>query len=397
MTNLVQSLKVGGTSYTIKDSNTIPSLTAGQKSVLLASGTYLDKAVVNGKVFETDEGKFERFNKTVTGVALGSTWTSYDMGVTYTSHFQHFAYGAGVFVTINKDGNGYYSNDGITWKLSQIPAQKEYAAMAFTGELFIACSYDGKTTIASDDGVNWTESTIDLTFSSKKSITFANGYYYICTPTTVRKSVDGVNWESAPSLPFSASYIIKSTYGNGVLVVLSRTSTSGGYMGAYMKDGESSWTNFVHSIDMVQDLVYGDGKFVAINRSSNAYHSEDGINWTRASLPASQSWESAAYGEGIFVAFRDTDGTPQAYSVDGGASWQSVTLPSGAWEHGAYGDGKFVAIQLNAAQVAINNLDITYSYSTTPLSYTADEVDALVSQATITEDKVDVSTGTLVL
>lgn len=397
MVNLVQSLKVGGTSYTIKDGNTIPGLTAGQKSVLLASGTYLDKAVVDGKVFETDAGKFERFNKTVTGVALGSTWTKHDMGVTYESTFNGIAYGAGVFVAYDQVGNVYYSTDGITWKPSQIPVQKEYTVIAFTGGRFVACSYDGQTSITSTDGINWTAGSAGSRSGSSKSITFANGYYYIFTPTTVRKSADGVNWVSGPSLSFNNSYGVKSAYGNGVLVVLSATSTSGGYQGAYMKDGESSWTTFVHQAGKLCGLAYGDGKFVAMNIRSYAYHSTDGFTWTSASLPAYEYWNDVVYGEGIFLALRTHSGTPQAYSVDGGVSWQTVTLPSGPWFWGAYGDGKFVAIAVNAAKVAINNLDITYSYSTTPLSYTADEVDALVSQATITEDKVDVSTGTLVL
>ena len=398
MVNLVQSLKVGDTSYTIKDSNTIPGLTAGQKSVLLASGTYLDKAVVDGKVFETDAGKFERFNKTVTGATLGSTWTAHDMGVTYVGTQSSFlAYGAGVFVTIDTEGYGFYSTDGINWKPMQIPVHKYYSAIAFTGGRFIACSNDGQTSITSLDGINWTAGSAGSRSGSNKSITFANGYYYIIAPSTVRKSLDGVNWESGPSLPFSGSKKLHAEYGNGVLTVLSQISTTGGYQGAYMKDGESSWTSFVHPVRAVEGLVYGDGNFVATSSYSSAYHSTDGFTWTGASLPAYEYWGGVVYGEGIFVALRHHGGTPQAYSVDGGVTWQPTTLPGGSWYWGAYGDGKFVAMQLEATKVAINNLDITYSYSTTPLSYTAAEVDAMVAQATITEDKVDVSTGTLVL
>lgn len=400
MVNLVQSLKVGDVSYTIKDSNTIPGLTAGQKSVLLASGTYLDKAVVDGKVFETNEGKFERFNKTVTGATLDSTWSVHSMlGVTLTGNQTSFiAYGAGVFVAFDTEGYGFYSTDGINWKPSQVPVQVYYNSITFAGGRFVACSQDGLTSLASYDGINWIAGSAG-SISGNKAIVFANNYYYILTKSTVRKSLDGVNWESAPSMPFSGGRDIVAAYGNGILTVLTNTSTTGGYEGAYMKDGESSWTLFAHPVHTPEGLAYGDGKFVATpgNTTSTIYHSADGINWYSASLPASGYWGDVVYGEGIFVALRTSWQSPQAYSVDGGVTWQSTTLPGGAWYWGAYGDGKFVALHIQAAQVAINNLDITYQYSTTPLSYTAAEVDAMVAQATITEDKVDVSTGTLVL
>ena len=49
------------------------------------------------------------------------------------------------------------------------------------------------------------------------------------------------------------------------------------------------------------DVVYGDGKFVAAERSATIAVSPDGMEWTLADLPEGTSLESIAYGDGIFV------------------------------------------------------------------------------------------------
>jgi hypothetical protein len=75
-------------------------------------------------------------------------------------------------------------------------------------------------------------------------------------------------------------------------------------------------------------VVYGGGKFLAINRQ-NAACSTDGISWTGISLPSSEDWSSVAYGDGRFVVV--SGGRDKfTYSIDGGVTWKSESLPRGA-------------------------------------------------------------------
>ena len=94
-------------------------------------------------------------------------------------------------------------------------------------------------------------------------------------------------------------------------------------------------------------VCYGDGKFVAVAKSSNiAVYSTDGINWIQATLPARKDWFSVCYGDGKFVTV--ASGTDiAAYSTDG-ITWTQTTLPDSVyWMSVCYGNGKFVAVAYN--------------------------------------------------
>ncbi|MFQ9975730.1 MAG: hypothetical protein ACLRVN_05355 [Butyricicoccus sp.] len=93
-------------------------------------------------------------------------------------------------------------------------------------------------------------------------------------------------------------------------------------------------------------VCYGDGKFVAVAKSSNiAAYSTDGINWIQATLPARKDWFSVCYGDGKFVTV--ASGTDiAAYSTDG-ITWTQTTLPDSAkWMSVCYGNGKLCSCRL---------------------------------------------------
>ena len=90
--------------------------------------------------------------------------------------------------------------------------------------------------------------------------------------------------------------------------------------------------------------AYGNGKFVAVAYGSDtAAYSEDGITWKSTTLPASANWRRVTYGNGKFVAVAG-NGNEAAYSEDG-ITWRAATLPSSAyWYDVVWGDGKFVTV-----------------------------------------------------
>lgn len=135
--------------------------------------------------------------------------------------------------------------------------------------------------------------------------------------------------------------------------------------GLYSTDGVN-WTEFnMPSEQIWEDVMYGNGRFVAITAMTSEgvasrvlAYSDDGINWTQASsgLPASNYWIGGTYGKGYFVIFSNYFEGGGGYSnriaySTTGTSFTSKTIPvpqSADSSHNivdiAYGDGAFVAI-----------------------------------------------------
>lgn len=120
-------------------------------------------------------------------------------------------------------------------------------------------------------------------------------------------------------------------------------------------DDSSSWTET--NVSFVGDfvkLLAGRNRFLAIARGTANYSfSYDGVNWTTRTLPASEEWTDAAYGQlpsgdHRFVAIAENSNAA-AYSSDG-LNWTATTLPTGddssgdQWLKVAYGQQRFIAI-----------------------------------------------------
>jgi len=106
-----------------------------------------------------------------------------------------------------------------------------------------------------------------------------------------------------------------------------------------------------------QSIAYGNGIFIAVgdnlaNGTNIIFISSDGINWTQQAMPVSSRWMAVAYGNGTFVAI--AEGTGIAAASSDGITWNQSTLPNNSqWFSITYGRGMFVA-----ASWTINNSDI---------------------------------------
>jgi hypothetical protein len=88
-----------------------------------------------------------------------------------------------------------------------------------------------------------------------------------------------------------------------------------------------------------------------------AFSIDGGMTWTQRTMPSSQSWVAAAYGNGMYVAVA-YGGTVAAYSTDG-VNWTASTLPdSSNWNDVVYGPSpgggspKFLAVSDTGNNIA---------------------------------------------
>ncbi len=102
-----------------------------------------------------------------------------------------------------------------------------------------------------------------------------------------------------------------------------------------------------HSPDLLRDVSWGNGYFVAVGGDANAMvmRSTDGVTWEEDLHPSGDGqWKGGvAFGGGRWVAVGGVGTT--IVSEDDGASWRAgaMRLPS-AGRNIAYGDGRFVAV-----------------------------------------------------
>lgn len=356
----VENLKIGNTSYGITDANTLPALNATTRAQLLLDGTYLGSAVENGKVFESDTGKFEQFSKTPGSPTF--TWS--DGTLPSAQYWKSTAYGNGTYVVISgsSSNSAAYSTDGATWTAATMPALRNWSSVTYGSDKFVAVANGSDKAAYSTNGITWTEMSMPRS-ASWSSVAYGNGTF-VAMPGNNGKaaySTNGTTWTEM-SMPASVTWYAV-TYGNGKFVAVSNNAR----FAAYSSDGVtwSSTTLPVSSYWM--SVVFGKDKFVAVSRSNGyAAYSTDGATWTSVSLGSTAAFYSIAYGEDLFVVVADSNNTFW-YSPDG-LTWSSSTLTrSSDWANVVYYNAKFMAVTYGT-KIAVGSVQTPYTYALTELN-----------------------------
>lgn len=375
MTDLVKSLKIGNNSYAIQDGNTLPALTAAQRTTLLSNGTYLGNSVENGVKFETDSGKFEQFSKVTTGITFTASAKRNDN--TSMSYCNLLTYGNGKFFGVSP--------------------------------------YDNTTqaVVSTDNGETWHSFTLPMG-GSWANCFFVNGKFYLNarSHSVMYCSADLETWDQI-NKPSSDSYVTNT---GSYLVFVKKSATTNGCAVSY--DYGSTWTmgNLPNSITSDLNVTSdGNGNALAIT-PSYLFYSSDGLNWTRVSNPLGK-FPRASYANGRYL-ITWSNSTTGYTSTDHGATWTAVTVPfvsgngdisyacnnlffatnnttlyystdgetwsiaiqnsNSDFEYSASyspDTGTYVFCRYNA-YFDVATAATSYTYSLTPLSYTKSEVDA---------------------
>jgi hypothetical protein len=230
------------------------------------------------------------------------------------------------------------------------------ASPTFTGTVTIPNS-----SIVNADTLNATS----IKYSLPSWFAVANG-----PSVAAAASTDGITW-SKRTLPVSKVW--SGIASNDKVIVTVATDNAGIIYYSY---DSVNWNQVTLTTSFpMQDVVYGNGKFVAGGNSQQVVTSTDGINWTYVQLPAYASSRKINYLNGKFVLISST--TSIISSTDA-ITWTLGTLPKSAqWYDSTYGAGKYVVISNSSSETqSTYSTDlITWTLTAMPMAENWQNVD----------------------
>ena len=199
-----------------------------------------------------------------------------------------------------------------------------------------------------------------LTWAEEISINEWNpDYYDTMQQVTIKFVIRGVAHYQIVKMYYSK----KILWGTGRIVAVARNSNKVAY-----SDNGINWTEAtLSSIAEWHSVIWGNGRFVAMAQNTNKVaYSDNGINWTQVTLPSVEIWNGVTWGNGRFVTVA-ANTNKVAYS-DNGINWTEATLPSVAnWHSVTWGNGRFVTLTLsNSNKVAYSDNGINWTEATLP-------------------------------
>jgi hypothetical protein len=216
------------------------------------------------------------------------------------------------------------------------------------------------TTIGGASG--WVASTAS-TFISPGTFRYLNNKYIGIGGTYIYYSDDMLNWSSVmvPNLDPARS-IANITYGEGKYVFVQYYTANAGY-----STNLTNWTNVAITYQTWNDVIYGNGRFVATVGGDLAAYSLDGTSWTSVTDSIALGYNtSLKFLNGYFYV---TNSNGISRSIDG-ITWQACNTP--AVPNGlAYGNGLYVGGVYNSGTIVYSYDGLNFSsYSGTSYVHT---------------------------
>jgi len=251
----------------------------------------------------------------------------------------------------------------MTWTVVTNTTFGDYAIydIAYGNGTFVVGGYDGKMAYSTDDGKTWIAVDVSGIFGSNsiEAIAFGGGTFVAGDRRgKMAYSTNGVAWTAVANSTFdSNNNIVGIAFGDNTFVAVSQLGEM-----AYSKNNGETWTavtdsgiwDYFDSYDnstrkvSINDIAYGNGKFVAGGGDRKMAYSSDGVTWTKIEItPQSEKFNSIgtiAFGNGRFVASDSYSYTIMGYSTDG-ITWTTVkNADDNTTMAIAYGENKFVAV-----------------------------------------------------
>ena len=283
---------------------------------------------------------------TIAGTAVGGASPANDITVTLTTidatdgsiiDFDINGIGSkGYFVVLGSSGSTYnISADGETWTTDTLAASfasrdvasglLDDGSSTYKPSAMVIVGNNTTTAQYTADGLNWATSTIGANFGTNENgIAFGENAFVVVNPNTtdVAYSLNGgTSWTVATGVLPGTGYQ-KVAYGMGLFVAVDPGTTNI----AWSADKGLTW-NLASDVTGLTaknwiDIVWGNGRFVAVADDGSTAISLNGDLWIDAAASPTPGVASGiAYGQGVFVmAFTGT-----AYMSEDGMSWTQVT------------------------------------------------------------------------
>ena len=124
-------------------------------------------------------------------------------------------------------------------------------------------------------------------------------------------------------------------------------TTLAGWAPAQAAPGDTWTARMAAEQNTWNSVAYGNGLFVAVanDGANRVMTSPDGVTWTARTAANANDWKAVTYGDGLFVALSES-GNDQVMTTPDGITWTSRATPGNAllWESVSYGNGTFVAV-----------------------------------------------------
>lgn len=271
------------------------------------------------------------------------------------------AYGGGQFVFYGDQGRIITSTNGISWVAENSGTMSNLVGIAYGNGRFVALSWDGKI-YTSPDAIQWAQkwaaNGTDLarvlraiTYGYDRFVAVGDGGMILSSP-------DGVTWTQRAGLPDSehrglwgfeqGSNLEDVVYGNGIFVAV------GDYGAICTSNDGDYWAELFPPIpgpSVVQDVAYGEGIFIAvkgegISETGAILSSDDGLNWFPLIEGAEMGGISVAFGNRRFTVAgyrRNWRGSFEGYGVSWDQGWIVGTSAI------IFANGQFMAANLSTS------------------------------------------------
>ena len=272
----------------------------------------------------------------------GVTWTPVSV---IGNQWRSVTYGNGQFVAVAASGGVRImtSADGTNWTTHIAPAAAEWDAVEYGLGRFVAVDRSGVgQMMTSTNGISWTLQTTEA--SNWESVAFGNGRFVAVasggTSRMGRASCECMNpINRAGTLIFNADHRVVQWCDGAHWHAAGPVDPPGPNAGCGNPAQPGGFLMFNGGLCLLQ---YCDGdNWRGIGKADPCACEPNAGTWTAQTMPESQLWRGAAYGNGVFVAVAANP----ASSPDGVTWTVHNTVPLWAASAGAvaFGNGLFVA------------------------------------------------------
>ena len=293
-----------------------------------------------------------------------NTWRS--VIINYNFYIKVISYGIGKFVALG-DGSLHTSSNGEIWVSRPDPGRtyldNEWKVLVYENGMFLALgkgeSGNGWVSMVSTDAINWTITTnIAHEDYEIEDVAYGDGKFVAVTSRSgsstdfVLTSVDGITWEGQDAFS-DANYqkYYSVAFGNNTFVAVGGGPQSPPFI-MTSPDGVNWTQHDVGRSTTFKQVVFAQGKFVALGGSGPVRISSDGVTWTTHNHNTGKSWNRLRYGGGKYIASTGNSGDGEIMTSTNGTSWTSRAISRQLGDF-TYGDDIFVGGSDPLADVAM--------------------------------------------